>query len=140
MKIFHVDMNSFFASCEQARHLEYRGKPLIVCGDPKNRAGIVLAASYEAKAFGVKTTMLNHEAEKLCPSAIFVPVDHKYYVEISRKVMAILDDFTPVKEQASIDEAYLDMTGTEQLFGESREAAEKIQSRIYKELKIKKDE
>ncbi len=136
MKIFHVDMNSFFASCEQARHSEYREKPLIVCGDPKNRAGIVLAASYEAKAFGVKTTMLNHEAKKLCPDAIFVPVDHKYYVEVSRKVMAILDNFTPIKEQASIDEAYLDMTGTEQLFGESREAAEKIQNRIRKELGI----
>lgn len=136
MKIFHVDMNSFFASCEQADHPEYKGKPLIVCGDPKNRAGIVLAASYEAKAYGVKTTMLNHEAKKLCPNAIFVPVRHHYYGEVSRKVMAILDDFTPVKEQASIDEAYLDMTGTEQLFGESREAAEKIQRRIYEELGI----
>lgn len=136
MKIFHVDMNSFFASCEQAENPEYAKKPLIVCGDPKNRAGIVLAASYEAKAFGVKTTMLCHEAKHLCPNAIFVPCRHKLYSQVSRKVMAILDDFTPVKEQASIDEAYLDMTGTERLFGDSAEAAKKIQKRIYDELHI----
>ena len=136
MKIFHVDMNSFFASCEQAANPEYKGKPLIVCGDPKNRAGIVLAASYEAKAFGVKTTMLKHEAEKLCPNAVFVPSRHKFYSEVSRKVMAILDEFTPIKEQASIDEAYLDMTGTEKLFGDSLNAAKLIQSRIYNELNI----
>ncbi len=134
MKIFHVDMNSFFASCEQAENPEYLGKPLIVCGDPKERTGIVLAASYEAKAFGVKTTMLNHEAKRLCPNAVFVPSRHKLYSAYSRKVMAILDDFTPIKEQASIDEAYLDMTGTERLFGDGRHAALLIQSRIHDEL------
>ncbi len=136
MKIFHVDMNSFFASCEQAASPEYAKKPLIVCGDPQNRAGIVLAASYEAKAFGVKTTMPCYEAKRLCPNAIFVPCRHKLYAQVSRKVMAILDGFTPIKEQASIDEAYLDMTGTERLFGESAEAARKIQQRIYDELHI----
>ena len=136
MKIFHVDMNSFFASCEQAANPEYAKKPLIVCGDPQNRAGIVLAASYEAKAFGVKTTMPCYEAKRLCPNAIFVPCRHKLYAQVSRKVMAILDSFTPIKEQASIDEAYLDMTGTERLFGESAEAARKIQQRIYDELHI----
>ncbi|MGN1011715.1 MAG: DNA polymerase IV, partial [Clostridia bacterium] len=104
MKIFHVDMNSFFASCEQAENPAYLGKPLIVCGNPKERTGIVLAASYEAKAFGVKTAMLNHEALRLCPNAIFVPSRHRLYSQYSRKVMAILDDFTPIKEQASIDE------------------------------------
>lgn len=134
MKIFHVDMNSFFASCEQAEAPQYRGKPLIVCGDPKARSGIVLAASYEAKAFGVKTTMFISDAKRLCPNAVFVPSRHRLYSEYSRKVMAILDDFTPLKEQASIDEAYLDMTGTERLFGESRHAAELIQQRIHDEL------
>ena len=136
MKIFHVDMNSFFASCEQAENPDYLGKPLIVCGNPKERTGIVLAASYEAKAFGVKTTMLNHEAKRLCPNAVFVPCRHKLYSQYSRKVMAILDDFTPIKEQASIDEAYLDMTGTERLFGDSRHAALLIQSRIHDELNL----
>lgn len=134
MKIFHVDMNSFFASCEQAEAPQYLGKPLIVCGDPKARSGIVLAASYEAKAFGVKTTMFISDAKRLCPNAVFVPSRHRLYSEYSRKVMAILDDFTPLKEQASIDEAYLDMTGTERLFGESRHAAELIQQRIHDEL------
>ena len=136
LKIFHVDMNSFFASCEQAVNPEYAKKPLVVCGDPENRAGIVLAASYEAKAFGIKTTMLCYEAKRLCPNAIFVPCRHRLYSEISRKVMAILDDFTPVKEQASLDEAYLDMTGTERLFGNSAAAARLIQQRIYDELHI----
>lgn len=136
MKIFHVDMNSFFASCEQAVNPEYAKKPLVVCGNPKNRAGIVLAASYEAKAFGIKTTMPCYKAKELCPNAVFVPCRHKLYSSVSRKVMAILDDFTPVKEQASIDEAYLDMTGTELLFGDSVTAAKLIQKRIYDELHI----
>lgn len=136
MKIFHVDMNSFFASCEQAENPEYAKKPLVVCGDPENRAGIVLAASYEAKAFGIKTTMLCYEAKRLCPNAIFVPCRHKLYSAVSRRVMSILSDFTPVKEQASIDEAYLDMTGTEMLFGDSVSAARLIQKRIFDELHI----
>jgi len=136
MKIFHVDMNSFFASCEQSMAPELAGKPVIVCGDPDNRAGIVLAASYEAKAFGVKTTMLMHDAKRLCPDAVFVCAHHREYVRISGLVMAILDDFTPVKEQASIDEAYLDMTGTEGLFGDSLHAAGLIQARIHDELAI----
>lgn len=136
MLIFHVDMNSFFASCEQSERPDLIGKPIIVCGDPNNRSGIVLAASYEAKKFGVKTTMLISEARKLCPSAIFLPSRHKYYSEVSKKVMRILDEFTPLKEQASIDEAYLDMTGTERLFKTPYDAAVLIQETIKNRARI----
>lgn len=136
MKIFHADMNSFFASCEQAENPELLGKPLVVCSNPKDNAGIVLAASYEAKSCGVKTAMLKREAQKLCPDAVFVASNFRLYCETSRKVMAIFDEFTPRKEPASIDEAYLDMTGTEYLFGDSLNAARLIQDAVKQRLGI----
>lgn len=134
--IFHVDMNSFFASCEQALNPELKKQPLIVGGDPKTRRGIVIAASYDAKAKGVYTTQLVHEAARMCPEALLIKSTYGLYSEMSAKVMAILDDYTPVKQQASIDEAYMDMTGTEHLFGLPEEAAKKIQDRILKELDL----
>lgn len=136
MKIFHVDMNSFFASCEQAARPELVGKPLVVCSNPKDNAGIVLAASYEAKYRGVKTTMLKRQALELCPDAVFVASDFHLYSDTSAKVMAIFDEFTPRKEPASIDEAYLDMTGTEYLFGSSLNAAQLIQNAVKERLNI----
>lgn len=134
--IFHIDMNSFFASCEQAVNPELKKKPLIVGGDPKTRRGIVLAASYDAKAKGVYTTQLVHEAVRMCPEAVLIKSTHGLYSEISRKVMAIFDDYTPLKQQASIDEAYLDMTGTEHLFGDYMSCANSIQQRILRELDL----
>lgn len=132
--IFHVDMNSFFASCEQSRNPELKNKPIIVAGDPKFRNGIVLAASYEAKAYGVKTTMLVHQARRLCPNAIMVQSNYADYSAMSKEVMKIFDDYTPSKQQASIDEAYLDMTGSETMFGNYIDAAKNIQDRILCEL------
>ncbi len=134
--IFHIDMNSFFASCEQAHNPKLKEKPLIVGGDPESRRGIVLAASYDAKAYGVYTTMLVKEAMRLCPDALLIKSTYGLYSEMSKKVMAIFDDYTPVKQQASIDEAYLDMTGTEHLFGHYLDCAEAIQTRILKELDL----
>ena len=134
--IFHIDMNSFFASCEQALNPELKKRPLIVGGDPETRRGIVLAASYDAKAKGVYTTQLVKDAMRMCPEALIIKSTHGLYSDMSKKVMAIFDDFTPLKQQASIDEAYLDMTGTEHLFGDYMTCAETIQKRILDELDL----
>lgn len=132
--ILHIDMNAFFASCEQVKNPELKKVPLIVGGDPQRRSGIVLAASYDAKKYGVKTTMTLNEAEKLCPNAFFVKASHELYSLMSKQVMAIFDEYTPVKEQLSIDEAFLDMTGTEKLFGDIISVSHTIQNRILNEL------
>lgn len=129
-------MNSFFASCEQALNPELKKVPLIVGGDPKTRRGIVLAASYDAKAKGVYTTMLVKEAMRVCPEAVIVESTFGLYSDLSKKVMDIFDDYTPLKQQGSIDEAFLDMTGTEHLFGNHLEAAKLIQDRILRELDL----
>ena len=134
--IFHIDMNSFFASCEQALNPELKKKPLIVGGDPKTRRGIVLAASYDAKACGVYTTQLVQEAVRMCPQALLIKSTYGLYTDMSQKVMAIFDDYSPVVQKASIDEAFLDMTGTEHLFGPPLEAAATIQQRILRELDL----
>lgn len=134
--IFLVDMNAFFISCEMARNPELKGKPAAVAGNPKKRSGIILAANYEARRYGVKTTMLISDAKKLCPSIAFVPSDHSYYEKMSDKVMNILSSYTPVMQQNSIDEAWLDMTGCEGLFGSPTEAAEKIMKEILDKLDL----
>ena len=135
-QIFHVDMNSFYASCEQVRNSTLRNQPIIVGGDPKTRKGIVLAASYEAKAQGIYTTMPLWQALKKCPQAIIVKADHNYYKEISHQVMDLLDQYTPLKEQMSIDEACLDMTGCDEIFGQPKEIAAMIQNQIKEEIGI----
>ena len=109
--IFLVDMNCFFISCETVRRPELAGKPAAVAGDPQKRAGIILTANYEARAFGVKTAMTIYEAQKFCPSIQLVPPDHTYYSACSRQVMDVLHHYTPIVEQNSVDEAWLDMTG-----------------------------
>lgn len=134
--IFLVDMNAFYISCEMARNSELKGLPAAVAGDPKTRSGIILTANYEARKFGVKTTMLLHEAKKLCPGIIFVPPDHAYYQKVSEKVMNLLRKYTPLVQINSIDEAWLDMTGCEALFGEPAIIAQKIMSDIQNELDL----
>lgn len=132
--VFLVDMNAFFISCEGTRHPEIIGKPAAVAGNPKYRAGIILTANYEARKYGVKTTMVLHEALKLCPSLLLIPPDHNFYEEKSREVMRILSSYTPVIEQNSIDEAWLDMTGCARIFGEPAESAKMIMEQIKSEL------
>jgi DNA polymerase-4 len=134
--IFLVDMNAFFISCEKTRHPEIEGKPAAVAGDPVNRSGIILTANYEARKYGIKTTMILREAFRLCPDLIIIPPDHKFYEMKSKEVMEILSDYTPVIEQNSIDEAWLDMTGSESLFGQPLEAAGNIMDRIKNELDL----
>jgi len=136
LNILHVDMNAFYASCHQAKDPSLKGKPVIVAGDPKKRNGIVLTASYEARAYGVKTAMPNFQAKKLCPHAVFLKPDYFLYVEMSERVMDILRRFTPDVEVFSVDEAWLDVSGCERLFGDSVEIAGKIQRTIKEELDL----
>lgn len=134
--IFLVDMNAFFISCETSINPKLKGHPAAVAGNPKNRTGIILAANYEARAFGVKTTMLIHEALKLCPDLILVPPTRGLYEQKSVEVMEILSRFTPVIQQNSIDEAWMDLTGCEGLFGEPLIIAKNIMDSIRKELDL----
>lgn len=134
--IFLVDMNAFFISCEMARNPSLKGRPAAVAGDPKNRSGIILAANYDARKFKIRTTMLVHEAKKLCPQLLLVPPDHELYNRKSSEVMSILSRYTPVVQQNSIDEAWLDLTGCECLFGKPVEIAEKIMKDILEELDL----
>lgn len=132
--IFLVDMNAFFISCEMTRNPSLVGIPAAVAGDPKKRTGIILAANYEARACGVKTTMVIHEALRLCPKLSLVPPDHHFYGQKSEEVMDLLSDYTPDLEQNSIDEAWLDMTGSEGLFGKPLDAAQRIMNEIKDRL------
>jgi len=134
--IFLVDMNAFYISCEKTRHPEIEGKPAAVAGDPVNRAGIILTANYEARKHGIKTTMILREAFQLCPDLIIIPPDHSFYEKKSKEVMQILSSYTPVIEQNSIDEAWLDMTGCEGLFGQPLESARNIMDRIKDEINL----
>ena len=132
--VFLVDMNAFYISCERTRHPEIEGKPAAVAGDPINRTGIILTANYEARKYGIKTTMVLREAFRLCPSLIIIPPDHQFYEQKSKEVMKILSSYTPVIEQNSIDEAWLDMTGCNGIFGEPLQSANDIMERIKNEL------
>jgi len=132
--IFLVDMNAFFIACEMTRNPSLIGIPAAVAGDPKKRSGIILAANYEARAFGVKTAMVLHEALKLCPKLTPVPPDHHFYGQKSEEVMALLSNFTPALEQNSIDEAWLDMTGCEGIFGKPLDTAKRIMEEIKEKL------
>lgn len=132
--IFLVDMNAFFISCETTRRPELRGRPAAVAGDPAKRSGIILTANYEARAYGVKTTMTLSEARKLCPQITLIPPDHTFYSRVSHSIMELFGRYTPVVEQNSIDEAWLDMTGCEFLHGKPAHAAHKIMDEIRDEL------
>ena len=132
--IFLIEMFAFFISCVMTRNGSLVGIPAAVAGDPKKRTGIILAANYEARSYGVKTTMVLHEALKLCPKLTLVPPDHRFYEQKSREVVELLSNYTPILEQNSIDEAWLDMTGCEGLFGKPLDAAKRIMNEIKDRL------
>lgn len=119
---FHVDLDAFFASVEQLDHPEYKGKPVIVGARPGGR-GVVSTCSYEARAFGVHSAMPIGEAARRCPDGVFLPVRMARYAELSAAVMEIFAGFTPDYRPMSIDEAFLDMTGTQGLWGAPAQAA-----------------
>ena len=125
-------MDAFYASVEQRDRPELRGRPVIVGADPKGR-GVVSACSYEARVFGVSSAMPISRAARLCPDAVFLPVDMDKYVAASRQIMAILGYFSPLVEPVSVDEAFVDLTGTASLFGPAPEAVRGIKGRIRAE-------
>lgn len=126
--ILHADLDSFYASVEQRDDPRLRGRPVIV------GAGVVLAASYEAKAYGVRSAMGGRQAARLCPDALVVPARFSAYVEASRQVFAIFDDTTPLVEGISIDEAFLDVGGLRRLVGEPEGIAIALRHRVREEV------
>ncbi len=128
--ILHVDLDAFFASVEQRDHPELRGRPVIVGGGGPDQRGVVSAASYEARRFGVHSAMSLREAGRRCPDGVFVPVDGRRYQQASRDVMAVLRRFTPLVEPISIDEAFLDVTATANLFGDGPTIARRIKDEV----------
>jgi len=131
--ILHVDLDAFFAAVEQRDRPELRGKPVIVGGDPRGR-GVVSASSYEARAFGVHSAMSLAEAVRRCPHGVFLPVDGRRYQIASRDVMAVLRRFTPQVEPISIDEAFLDVSGSTALFGDGETIARRIKEATREEV------
>jgi nucleotidyltransferase/DNA polymerase involved in DNA repair len=135
--IFLVDMQTFYASCEKAAHPEWRNKPVIVAGDPEQRSGIVLAADPIAKRkYGVKTAEFVGQAVLKCPQAILVRPRMQHYIDVSLQITEIFESFTDLVEPYSIDEQFLDVTGSQRLFGSPIEIARKIQQKIMKNTGI----
>src|SRR5215510_1576195 len=133
--ILHVDMDAFFVSVELLDRPELRGKPVVVGGRPDQR-GVVSAASYEARKYGIHSAMPLRTAGKLCPHAVFLDGHHAKYGEWSNRVATILAKFSPIVEMVSIDEAYLDLAGTEKLHGPPFSAAHKLLRMITSETSL----
>jgi DNA polymerase-4 len=133
--IVHVDMDAFYTSIEQMDHPCYRGKPVVVGADPMGGRGrgVVSAASYEARKYGIHSALPISTAYRRCPDAVFLRPRFKRYAELSGRVMSVLAQFSPLVEQISIDEAFLDCTGTGKLFGPPEELGRRIKERIRAE-------
>lgn len=134
--IIHCDLNSFYASVEMQRRPKLRDKPVAVCGDPEARHGIVLTASYPAKAMGVKTGQAIWQAKAVCPDLVVLPPDMREYIRISKYAREIYEDYTDQVESFGLDECWLDVTGSTGLFGSPMTIAQKISDRIKFELGI----
>jgi len=134
-KIIHIDMDAFFASVEQRDFPEYRGKPLAVGGSPEGR-GVVAAASYEARVYGVHSAMPSHKAIKLCPHILFVFPRFDVYKKVSSSIREILKKYTDLIEPLSLDEAYLDVSNDKLGIGSALEIAKQIRESIKNELQL----
>ncbi len=134
--ILHVDLDAFFAAVEQRDRPELRGRPVVVGVGGRTDRGVVSAASYEARRYGIHSAMPLRTAARLCESAVFVPVDGRKYGAVSKQVMEILRRYTPAVEQVSIDEAFLDVAGSEALHGPPVEMARSIRRTVSAELQL----
>jgi DNA polymerase IV len=135
-KIIHIDMDAFYASVEQRDNPEYKNKPIAVGGSPQGRGGVVAAASYEARKFGVRSAMPSRKAKQLCPELIFVRPRFHVYQEVSRQIREIFHRYTDIIEPLSLDEAYLDVTLDKQEIGSAIEIATRIRDAIREELNL----
>lgn len=133
--IVHVDMDAYYASVEERDRPELIGKPVIVGGSPEKR-GVVSAANYVARQYGVHSAMPSVTAHRLCPRGVYLPPRISYYAEISQQIHAIFERFTPLVEPLSLDEAFLDVTGSEHLFGPAAEIGRQIKQAIREEIKL----
>ena len=133
--ILHVDMDAFYAAIEQRDRPELRGRPVVV-GAPPDRRGVVATCSYEARPFGIHSAMPSRTAGKLCPHAVFVAPRMERYEEVSRQVMAILHDYTPLVEPVSVDEAFLDVRGALRLWADAVALAHDLKQRIRTRLEL----
>ncbi len=133
--ILHCDMDAFYASVEERDRPELVGKPVIVGGSPENR-GVVAAANYVARRFGVHSAMSSATAHRLCPHGVYLPPRIGYYAEVSRQIRDIFERFTPLVEPLSLDEAFLDVTGSEHLFGSAVEIGRQIKRTIREEVRL----
>ncbi|OAI42093.1 hypothetical protein AYO38_11700 [bacterium SCGC AG-212-C10] len=133
--MLHVDLDAFYVSMELLRRPELRGLPVAVGGGPGPR-GVLTTCSYEARKFGVRSAMPASQALRLCPKLIFLPVDFAYYAVASKQFHGILSDFTPAVEPGGADEAYLDVSGCERLFGPPDVIAKAIRARVREEIGI----
>lgn len=131
-RIVHVDMDAFYAAIEERDNPDLRGKPVIIGADPRKGGGrgVVSTANYEARRFGVHSAMPISRAFRLCPDGIYLPPRISHYAEISREIMEVFSQFSPFVEPLSLDEAFLDCTGTEDLFGEAQELGRAIKAQV----------
>jgi len=131
-------MDAFYASVEQRDNPEFRNRPVIVGAEPKlgRGRGVVSAASYEARKFGIHSAQPISKAFRLCPHGIFLPVRGRRYLQVSRKIMAIFEGYTPLVESVSLDEAFLDVTGSERLFGSAKKIGKNIKKQIREEERL----
>ncbi|MFT5444397.1 MAG: DNA polymerase-4 [Myxococcota bacterium] len=132
--LLHADMDAFYASVEQRDHPELRGRPIVVGGEGSR--GVVAAASYEARKFGVRSAMPSFEARRLCKDLIFVRGNMALYARESRRIFKIFDEFSPRVEGLSLDEAFLDLTGSERLLGPARDVAARLRARVREETQL----
>jgi DNA polymerase IV len=135
-KIIHIDMDAFYASVEQRDTPGYKGKPIVVGGSPQGRGGVVAAASYEARTFGIRSAMSSKKAVQLCPDVIFVYPRFSVYKEVSGRIREIFKRYTDLIEPLSLDEAFLDVTEDKQGIGSAIEIATRIRQAIYVELHL----
>lgn len=133
--ILHVDMDMFFVAVELLQRPELRGRPVVVGGDSDR--GVVAAASYEARRFGVHSAMSSRRAKQLCPQAVFLPGNMGLYADYSTRVFEIFEDFTPLVEGLSLDEAFLDVTGARLVHGTPLEIGRKIRRRVFDDVGLR---